>query len=62
VGAGLKTVVTINDYTRDNDFSGVVAVLSDLGEPGQPFRMISGETPGQECVDLDLLRHWHAAD
>ena len=61
VGAGLKTVVTINDYTLDHDFPGVVAVLSDLGEPGQPFRMMSGETPGQECVDLDLLRRWHAA-
>jgi len=61
VGAGLKTVVTVNDYTLDHDFPGVVAVLSDLGEPGQPFRMMSGEAPGQECVDLDLLRHWHAA-
>jgi beta-phosphoglucomutase-like phosphatase (HAD superfamily) len=61
VGAGLKTVVTVNDYTLDHDFSGVVAVLSDLGEAGQPFRMLSGEAPGQECVDLDLLRHWHAA-
>ncbi len=60
VGAGLKTVVTINDYTLDHDFPGVVAVLSDLGEPGQPFRMMSGEETGQECVDLDLLRHWHA--
>lgn len=61
VGAGLKTVVTVNDYTLDHDFPGVVAVLSDLGEAGQPFRMMSGEETGQECVDLDLLRHWHAA-
>lgn len=61
VGAGLKTVATVNDYTLDHDFSGVVAVLSDLGEPGQPFRMMSGETPDQEFVDLDLLRRWHAA-
>ena len=61
VGAGLKTVVTVNDYTLDHDFPGVLAVLSDLGEPGQPFRIMSGETPGQEYVDLDLLRHWHAA-
>ncbi|NTV95308.1 MAG: HAD family hydrolase, partial [Thiobacillus sp.] len=27
-GAGLKTVVTVNDYTRDDDFTGAVAVLS----------------------------------
>jgi len=61
VGAGLKAVVTVNDYTQGHDFPGVVAVLSDLGEPGQPFRMMSGGKPGQECVDLDLLRRWHAA-
>ncbi|MDP2155190.1 MAG: HAD family hydrolase [Sulfuricella sp.] len=61
VGAGLKTVVPVNDYTLGHDFPGVVAVLSDLGEPCEPFRMISGEAPGQECVDLDLLRYWHAA-
>jgi len=60
VGAGLKTVVTVNDYTLDHDFPGVVAVLSDLGEPGQPFNLISGEASGQECVDLGLLKKWHA--
>jgi HAD superfamily hydrolase (TIGR01509 family) len=61
VGAGLKTVVTVNDYTLDHDFPGVVAVLSDLGEPGQPFHLVRGEAADQACVDLDLLRHWHAA-
>lgn len=59
-GAGLKTVVTVNDYTLGDDFPGVVAVLSDLGEPGRPFRLISSNAPSQqEYVDLDLLRHWH---
>lgn len=61
IGAGLKTVVTVNDYTLDHNFPGATAVLSDLGEPGKPFRVMSGETPSQECVDLDLLRYWHAA-
>ncbi len=61
VGAGLKTVVTVNDYTQGHDFPGVVAVLSDLGEPGQPFRMMGGEMTDREYVDLDLLRRWHAA-
>jgi len=60
VGAGLKTVVTVNDYTLDHPFPGVVAVLSDLGESGRPFRVVSGKAPGQDCVDLDLLRYWHA--
>jgi len=31
--AGLKCVVTINDYTADHDFSGADLVVSELGEP-----------------------------
>lgn len=30
LGAGLRTVVTVNDYTRTHDFSGALAVLPDL--------------------------------
>ncbi|MHB1232106.1 MAG: HAD family hydrolase [Burkholderiales bacterium] len=59
-GAGLKTVVTINDYTADHDFVAAVAVLSDFGEPGAPFRVLRGDGLGKSYVDLDLLRAWHA--
>lgn len=31
--AGLKCVVTVNDYTRDHDFSGADLVVTELGEP-----------------------------
>lgn len=58
IGAGLRTVVTVNDYTADHDFSGAVAVLSDLGEPDAPFRVLAGEAGGKTYVDLDLLRSW----
>lgn len=30
LGAGLRTVITVNDYTRTHDFSGALAVLPDL--------------------------------
>lgn len=59
-GAGLKTVVTVNDYTSDHNFSGAVAVLSDLGEPGSPFSLLQGDALGQRYVDLNLLQRWHA--
>jgi len=41
-GADLKTIVTINDYTRDHDFSGAELVLSDFGEPDQPMTVLHG--------------------
>jgi len=54
--AGLRTVVTVNDYTRDDDFEGAVAVLSDLGEPGAPYRRLDRDEAG--VVDLARLKNW----
>jgi len=46
----------VNDYTRDHDFSGALAVLSDLGEPGAPFARLDGYGQGEQgLVDLAWL-------
>lgn len=60
LGAGLKTLVTINDYTLDHDFNGAAVVLSDLGEPDAPNRHIAGPDLGRPCVDVAYLRALHA--
>jgi len=60
LGAGLKTVVTVNDYTLDHDFSRAAVVLSDLGDPGAPNRLIAGPDLGQPFVDVEYLRALHA--
>jgi len=55
-GAGLKTVITVNDYTRAHDFRGAAVVLDHLGEPGRPFRRLSGaRVNGATVLDIDLL-------
>ncbi len=60
-GAGLRTVVTINDYTRDHDFTGALAVLSDLGEAGAPYQRLDAAGQGEQgVVDVARLRDWHA--
>ena len=58
-GAGLAVVVTTNDYTRGQDFSGAVAVLDGFGEPGTPATVQLGEPPGVGHVCLDSLERWH---
>jgi len=58
-GAGLATVVTVNNYTRDHDFSGAALVLDNLGEPGQPFSVLTGQVNGYNLVDVALLKHLH---
>jgi HAD superfamily hydrolase (TIGR01509 family) len=45
LGAGLKTIVTINAYTRQQNFNGALAVLEHLGQPG-----------GETCVDVSMIR------
>lgn len=57
LGAGIPTVITVNGYTLDDDFTGALAVLTDLGEPGAPYRRLDGE--GSGVVDLATLRSWH---
>lgn len=59
LGAGLKTVVTVSGYTAGQDFSGATAVLSDLGEPWQPFKLLAGNVQGEKWATVDLLRQWH---
>lgn len=59
-GAGLKTVITVNDYTRDHDFTGAVLVLDQLGEPGQPFTRLAGYAATTDGVfDLALAQRLH---
>lgn len=55
--ADLTVVVTANPYTRGDDFSGAAAVLSDLGEPDQPCRRISGCEPTRGYVDCAFLSY-----
>lgn len=56
--AGLATVITVNDYTRDHDFDGAALVIDSLGEPQQPFAMIRADSRvnGVRMFDLELAR------
>lgn len=59
LGAGLRTLITVNDYTREDDFSGALAVLSDLGEPDTPYRRLDAGGAGEAGqVDLARIRSW----
>jgi HAD superfamily hydrolase (TIGR01509 family) len=59
LGAGIRTVVTVNDYTRGHNFTGALAVLTDLGEPGAPYERLDAAGRGERGVlDLARLRFW----
>jgi len=57
---GIKTVITINDYTSSQDFTGAALVLNHLGEPELPFTVIAGDAGDMSYLNLELLRGLHA--
>lgn len=60
--ANLKTVITINDYTKDHDFTGAEIVLDGFGEPTQPFHLLATRRTlnGVGYFNLALARSIHA--
>ncbi|MDH5710266.1 MAG: HAD family hydrolase [Gammaproteobacteria bacterium] len=58
--AGLTTLITVNGYTQDDDFSGAAVVLDHLGEPAQPFNVLAGDAHGHSMVNCELLEKIHA--
>ncbi len=57
-GAGLKTVITTNEYTANHDFSGAELVISDFGEPDQPMKVIAGHCD-EPYFSLECARKIH---
>lgn len=55
LAAKLPVLITISGYTREQNFSGAAAVLSDLGEPLQPLTAIAGPVHNCEYVDVNFL-------
>ncbi len=55
-GAGIATIITVNDYTRSLDFSGAKLVIDSLGEPDRPFQVLSGDVGEATHFDLNLAR------
>ncbi len=54
--AGLRTLVTVSDYTRGQDFSDADLVVDQLGEPGAPARVLAGDLDGYDYISVDALR------
>jgi HAD superfamily hydrolase (TIGR01509 family) len=60
LGAGIPTLVTVNDYTAGQNFNGALLVTDHLGEPEQPVTCLS-EAPREafSLVDVNALKRLH---
>jgi len=58
----IPTIATPSLYCARDNFTGARAVLSDLGHPAAPFRLISGADPGIGHVTVASLAFWQGSD
>lgn len=56
LGANLKTIITINEYTEIHDFTGAALVLDHLGEPDMDNTCLAGFNCHNHFVDIDCCR------
>ena len=54
--AGLKTVITLSEYTNTKNFKGALVVLDHLGEDDQPFQIVNGTPTTHKLVSVDYIK------
>jgi beta-phosphoglucomutase-like phosphatase (HAD superfamily) len=58
--ASIQTIlVTTNDYTREDDFSGASLIIDQLGDPEQPFQAQGGEPIDYQYTNIEMLKALH---
>ena len=60
--AGLRTVVTLSEYTKTKNFKGALVVLDHLGEENQPFDIIKGSPTSHLFVSVGYLKELYEQD
>jgi HAD superfamily hydrolase (TIGR01509 family) len=58
VNAGLRCLVTISSFTKEEDFSEAVLVVTSLGDPDEPTRVLENRSPARPgaCITLEDLK------
>jgi len=54
--AGCRPIITVNDYTQDQDFTGALLVVDGLGDPEHPVTRLSGATLLPPYLDVEYLQ------
>ena len=54
--ANLKTIVTVNEYTKNQDFNNAILVVNQIGEEEFPLNIIQGKTPYTKYININYLQ------
>lgn len=60
LAADLKTIVTVNGYTSEDDFSGATIVLDQLGTSDNGFKVLEGDASKHSFVNIEMIKELHA--
>jgi len=59
LGTNLATIITINDYTKDHDFTDASIVLDGMGEPEKSFTVLNGNANNYTFLNCDMVLDLH---
>ncbi len=60
--AGLATIITVNDYTKNHDFTGACLVVDHLGDSQKPCQVFAGQATKATTIteiNVDVLSQLH---
>jgi len=60
LGANLKTIITVNGYTKDDDFSGAAIVLDQMGTADDSFNVLAGDAGEHSYLNIAMVKELHA--
>jgi HAD superfamily hydrolase (TIGR01509 family) len=56
--AGIKTIVTVNNYTAKQDFNSAILVVNHLGEPNKKLKVIKGNLTNFTYINLSSIQQF----
>lgn len=56
LAARVPTIITSNEYTKMQDFSGALLVVDQLGEPEQPSKVVQGNLGQTEYITAEFVK------
>lgn len=59
LAADLNTLITVNGYTKDDDFSGAAIVLDQMGTAEAGFQVLAGDAGDYRYVNLAMVNALH---
>ncbi len=60
--AGLRTIVTLSEYTKTQNFDNAMVVLDQLGDENNPFEILKGRPTRHSFVSVEYIKELYEQD